>query len=151
MDERTKPFNYRLAAVLKKDRWEGQVLGAEASRARRVMEETRRRHREALDGIAKTEVELRELCQSEQPIPLERRRILDLFLRHQHAVAAVRQQDTANAETVYGQVMTQLESKHKAIKALENHQDRKRRAHDVEQTRQLLKAHDELWLISKRR
>lgn len=151
MDARVKPFSYRLAAVLKKDRWEGQVLGAEASRARLVVEETRKRHREALDGIATTEAELRELCQSEQQIPLERRRILDLFLRHQHAVAAIRQQDTARAETLYGQVMTQLESKHKAIKALENHQDRKRQVHDVQQTRQSLTAHDELWLLGKRR
>jgi len=151
MDERVKPFSYRLAAVLKKDRWEGQALGAEASRARVLVEEARRRHREALDDIAQTERELRELCQSEQLIPLERRRILDLFLRHQHAVAAVRQQDSAKAETLYGQVMSQLESKHKAIKALENHQDRQRHAHDVQQTRQSLKASDDLWLLGRRR
>jgi hypothetical protein len=150
MDQRIKPFAYRPAALLKKDRWEGQVLGAEAGRARRVVEESVRREQEVLDGVARTEAELRELHAADRSIPLERRRILDLFLRHQHAVAALRQRDRATAEGVYAQVLQQLESKHRGIKAMENHEQRKRHEHEGEQTRAAFKAHDDAWLLRRR-
>lgn len=150
MDTHLKPFIYRLAAVLKKDRWDGQVLGAEAGRARLVVEESRKREQEALDGVAQTEGELRELCRSQQPIPLERRRILDLFLRHQRAVAAMRQRERASAEGVLAQVLQQLQSKHQSIKAMEHHEDRKRQQHDGQQMRAAFKAHDDSWLVRKR-
>ena len=87
------------------------MLGAEAARARLRGRRSRRREQEALEGVARTEAELRELYGHDQSIPLERRRILDLFLRHQHAVAALRQHDRASAEGVYAQVLQQLESK----------------------------------------
>ena len=150
MDARARPFAYRLAAVLKKDRWEGRVLGVEAGQARRVVEQSRQHEQEALDGIAQTETELRELFRSEQRVSLERRRILDLFLRHQHALADERQHDRARAERVYAQVLQQLESKHKAIKTMERHEQRKRVEHDSGQVRQALKAHDDSWLLRKR-
>ncbi len=150
MDERIRPFEYRPAAVLKRDRWEGQVLGAEAGRARRVVEESLKREQEALAGVARTEAELRELHATDRSISLERRRILDLFLRHQHAVAAVRQHDRASAEGVYAQVLQQLESKHRGIKAMENHEQRKRHEHVSEQARAVFKAQDDAWLLRRR-
>jgi hypothetical protein len=150
MHEPTKPFAYRPAALLKKDRWEGQVLGAEAGRARCVVEETRRREQESLDGVARTEAELRELYSAERSIPIDRQRILGLFLRHQHAVATVRQNDRASAEGVYAQVLQQLESKHRSIKAMENHEQRKRHEHDSGQARAVFKAQDDAWLLRRR-
>lgn len=150
MDLRVKPFSYPLAAMLKKDRWEGQVLGAEAGVARRVVDECRKREQETLDLIASLEAELRGLCGDGQPIPLERRRILDLFLRHQYGVAALRRQEHAQAESVHAQVLQQLQAKHRSIKTMEQHQQRKRDEHDEAQTRAQLKAQDDSWLLRKR-
>jgi hypothetical protein len=150
MNERIKPFAYRPAAVLKKDRWEGQVLGAEAGRARRVVEESRRREQEALDGVAQTEAELRDLYRTDRSLSLEWRRILDLFPSHQHAVAAIRQRDRASAEGVYAQVLQQLETKHRGIKAMENHEQRKRHEHEDGETRAAFKLQDDAWLLRRR-
>jgi hypothetical protein len=150
MDTRVKPFAYRLSALLKKDRWEGQILGVETGRARSVMEESRKRLQEALDDIARTETELREMWLLQQPVSPERRQILDLFLRHQYAVAALRQKDSTSAEGVYAQVLKQLQSKHKSIKAMESHEQRKRVEHDDWQAREAFKAQDDSWLLRKR-
>jgi hypothetical protein len=73
-----------------------------------------------------------------------------LFLRHQYAVAAVRHKDAMSSEALYAQVMAQLLSKHKTIKAMENHRERKRREHDVKEIRQALKARDDFWLLRRR-
>ena len=150
MDTRVKPFTYRLSALLKRDRWEGQILGVETGRAYKVVEESRKRLQEALDDIVRTETELRDLWHSQQTISQERRQILDLFLRHQYAVAALRQQDSTSAEGVYVQVLNQLQAKHKSIKAMESHEQRRRLEHDGRQARDAFKAQDDSWLLRKR-
>jgi hypothetical protein len=143
-------FRYRLAAALRKESWEGAILGIEVTRARKVFEEKQKRHDEVLGIIARTEADLRELYLEDQQIPLERRRILELFLRHQHAVAKLRQQEAAQAEAVYGQAMAQLQSKRRAIRAMENHRERRRREHNASEIRIAIKAQDDLWLLRRR-
>jgi hypothetical protein len=149
MDERHRPFAYRLAAVLRKDRWEGEVLGAEATRALRLVEECQRRQEETLARVAQAETELRELCGERQSIPLDRRRILHLFLRDQYALAEARALEHAKADGLYAQVLHQLASKRRSIQALEHHEERQRQAHAGEQARAAFKANDAAWLVRR--
>ena len=149
MDEKRRPFAYRLHAVLRKDRWEGEVLGAEASRALQLLEECRRREQETLASVARVEAELREQAGERQSIPLARRRILQLFLREQYVLAETRERERTKAEGLHAQVMQQLETKRRSIKALERHEERKRLEHDNEQARAAIKASDDAWLMRR--
>ena len=146
MDRREPPFKYRLAALLKVDQWEGRLLGAELKRARIVLEERQRLHRETLQRIERAETEMRELHRDDREIPLERRRLLSDYLNEQYAESKSRQTDATNAEKAFDRIVAQRQAKQQQIRALEHHEDRERREHEAEQTRLGFRDADEMWL-----
>src|SRR5215831_16861430 len=139
-------FTFRLLPLLKKDRLEGEVLGAEVRRAGQALEENEQRHRAALGRISDTEAALRDSCQQEQSIHLGEREILYTYLRYSHGVAEDCRKDATKARSVYEDVLGKLETKRKAIRTLEKQRDRKRREHDAEERRLDSKHADEAWL-----
>jgi hypothetical protein len=149
MDDRALPFKYRLAALLKLDQWEGKLLGAELRRARQVLEERKRLHRETLHVIAPVEAEMRALHQANEQIPLQKRQVLSDWLQQQYAVASTRAREVSNAEKLFEQILAQQQAKQLKIRGLEQHEDRERQQHDLEQNRAGLLAADELWLITR--
>lgn len=150
MDRRASPFRYRLAPLLKLGQWEGSVLGVELRRARNLLEEKQRVHREILQRIEQAQGEMRQLHRDDAEIPIERRRLLSAYLLEQYAVAAARGNDVSRAEKLFEQIMAQRAAKQQKVRALEEHRDREQQDHDAEQTRAGLRAADELWLITRR-
>ena len=139
-------FKFRLLSLLKKDRFEGEVLGAEAKRAGLLLEEQEQRHQAALGRISQTESALRDLSQQEQRISMGQREILYTYLRYSHGVAETCKKDATKARADYEDVLGRLETKRQAIRTLEKQQDRKRREHDTEERRLDSKQADEAWL-----
>ena len=139
-------FKFRLLPLLKKDRFEGQLLGAEARRAGQVLKENEQRHQAALGRVSETEAALRDSCRQEQSIELGQREILYAYLRYSHGVAEDCRKDATEARSVYEDVLNKLETKRKAIRTLEKQRDRKRREHDAEERRLDSKQADEAWL-----
>lgn len=146
-----QPFKYKLDPILRRERWDGEVLGAEAARARAVEEDKRRLLDQVAASIRAAEAELRALHRANEPIPLERRQLLTAFLQHQHVQAALRAQELAQAEQIHREALAALQAKRRSTRALENHRDRRKSEHDVEQTRQSLKRADESWLLRRGR
>ena len=144
------PFKYRLAPLLKLDQWEGSVLGVELKRARQVLEEKQRLHRETLQRVGETQTEMRELHQENAEIPIERRRLLSAYLQELYAVAEARGSDVSRAEKLFEQIMAQRQAKQQKIRALEQHRGREQHEHDAEQNRAGLRDADESWLIGRR-
>src|SRR5262245_51105956 len=139
-------FKFRLMPLLKRDRFESQVLGVEAKRASLTLEENEQRHKAALGLISQAETALRDLCRREQAISLGQREILHTYLRYSHGVADACQKDATKARVAYEEVLGQLETKRQAVRTLEKQQDRKRREHDAEERRSDSKQADEAWL-----
>lgn len=150
MDDRAAPFEHRLGALLRKESWEGEVLGLEVARAREALHECQRRQREATDLVERLQGERRAAAAEGMQLSLERCRVIDLYLRHQHEVAAARQQESARAERMLEQALQQLEHKRRSIRMLEVHEERARDEHQREHQRRQLKAHDDAWLMRQR-
>jgi hypothetical protein len=139
-------FKYRLQPLLKLDRLQGEALGREARQALQVLEEKLQRYRRAQEVIKEAEAALRELYQQDQAIQLDKREVLQTFLRYQHGVAETCEMEATKAGAVYEQILGQLETKRVAIRTLEKHQERKRREHDAVARRDDAKQADEAWL-----
>src|SRR5262245_25764234 len=139
-------FKYRLSSLLRLDRLEGEALGHEVRRAYKVLEEKVRLLERADAIIKEAEAALRTLYQQEQSIHLDKREVLQTFLRYQHDVAAACEKDAQQAHVVYEEALGQLEKKRLAIRTLEKHQERKRREHDAVERRAEAKLADESWL-----
>jgi hypothetical protein len=139
-------FKYRLLPLLKLDRFEGEALGHEARRAYKVLEEKARLLERAHTVIKEAEAALRDLYLQEQSIHLDKREVLQTFLRYQHDVAAACEKDATKANAVYEDILGQLEKKRLAIRTLEKHEERKRREHDAVERRADAKQADEAWL-----
>src|SRR4029450_6560547 len=116
-------FKFRWMPLLKRDRFESQILSVEAKRASLTLEENEQRHQAALGVISQAETALRALCQQEQSIPLGQREILHTYLRYSHGVADACQKDTTKARTAYEQAWGQLETKRLAVRTLEKQED----------------------------
>jgi hypothetical protein len=145
-----KPRSRRpLDALLKQRHWERETLGMEAARARRIWEDRDGAHRLVLELIADAESQLREVYTSPRGISLERRHILEVFLKHQHEIARERQQAAATAQALYKQIIAQLEASRVAVKVLEKHEERSTRAHEQRERRRELRAADEMWLLRR--
>jgi hypothetical protein len=149
MNIRKRRLQHPLDALLKQREWQRDLLVPEAARAQRVWEEREGAHREVLDVIADAESQLREIYRSPHGIVLERRRILELFLKHQHEVARERQQAAATAQALYRKLMVQLEASRIAVRVLEKHEERSRRAYDQRELRRELHVADEMWLLRR--
>lgn len=150
MDRRAPVFKYRLASLLKLDQWEGGLLGVELRRARHLLEEKQRLQREIDQRIGDAQAAMRDLHRDDAHIPLEKRRVLAVYLDELYAVATTRSADLKRAEQLFEQIMAQRVAKQKRIRALENHREREQEQHDAEQDRAGQRAADELWLITRR-
>lgn len=146
MDRRETPFKYRLSSLLKLDTWEGRLLGVELRRARAVLEERKRLLDEALQRIAAAEDQMRDMHRADAPLSLAKRQLLSTYLQAQYGEAQARGDAVAQAERLFDQIMTQRQAKQQRIRALENHADRERRAHVVEQLRADARESDDRWL-----
>lgn len=149
MNTRKARLRHPLDALLKQRQWEREALGLEAARARRIWEERHGAHQAVLDLITGAQSQLREVYQSPAGISLERRQILDVFLKHQYEVARQREQAAASAQDVYTQVMAQLEASRVAVKVLEKHEERSMRAHDERERRLEFRTADDMWLLRR--
>jgi hypothetical protein len=149
MDARKVRLRHPLDALLKQRQWERDALSLEAARARRIWEERNDAHHAVLDLIAGAESQMRQLYEAPARISLERRRILELFLKHQHEVAGERQQAAASAQTLHAQVMAQLDASRLAVKVLEKHDERSMRTHDQRERRRELRIADDMWLLRR--
>src|SRR4051812_40456667 len=149
MDRRAPAFKYRLAPVLKLDQWEGKVLSLELKRARTLLEEKERLHRDILRRIEEVQAEMRALHRHDAQIPIERRRLLSAYLQEQYAVAETRGTDVSRAQKLFEQIMAQRVAKQKRIRALEEHRGRKKKEHDAKKTRADLRDADESWLTRR--
>lgn len=149
MDTRQAGSRHALDALLKQRQWERDALALEAVRARRIWEERNGAHQAVLDVIAGAEAQLRRLYEAPAGIALERRHILEVFLKHQHEVAHERQQAATSAQTLYAQVMRQLDGSRLAVKVLEKHGERSMHAHDQHERRRELRAADDMWLLRR--
>ena len=138
-----------LDALLKQRQWERDALALEAARARRIWEERNGAYQAVLALIAGAESQLRQLYEAPAGIALERRHILEVFLKHQYEVATEWQHAVAAAQAVYAQVMGQLEGSRVVVKVLEKHGERKMLAHEQIERRRELRAADDLWLLRK--
>jgi hypothetical protein len=139
-------FKYRLQPLLKLDRLEGEALGREVRRALQALEEKVRHYGRAREVVKEAEAALRDLYLHDQSIQLDKREVLQTFLRYQHGVAEACEKEATQANTVYEEILGQLETKRLAIRTLEKHEARKRREHDVVERRHDAKQADEAWL-----
>ena len=149
MSRREAPFKYRLEPLLKVDRWEGRVLGAELGRARQLMDDCQRQHREVLARVQSTEGEIRALDRAGEGIPIERRRVLAAYLEQQYALAGERGEAAARAQRLFEQILAQRQANQQRVRALEHHEAREHARHDGEQVRAGLRDADEQWLNTR--
>jgi hypothetical protein len=149
MDTSNTGLRHPLDALLKKRQWERDALAMEAVLARRIWEERNGAHQAVLDLIAGAESQLRQLYQAPAGIALDRRHILEMFLKHQHEVAHERQQAATSAHTLYAQVMVQLDGSRVAVKVLEKHGERTMQAHDQGERRREQRVADDMWLLRR--
>ena len=150
MDIRKGRSRTALDALLKQRRWEREALSLEAARALRVWEERNGAHGAVLESIAGAESQLRQLYEASGGISLQRRSILEVFLKHQHHEARQRQQAAASARALYAQTLAQLEASRVAVKVLEKHEERSQRTYDDQERRRALQVQDDLWLLRRR-
>jgi hypothetical protein len=151
MNDRVAPFRYRLAPLLRRDEWERDALALEVERARRSFEVQDALYKASLARVAGAESAMREMHRADQPIALERRRMLQLHLEHEYAASALRQSEAKQAERVLDQLRAQFESKRLAASALQKHRGRQAQLHATEQERRLHRLADDLWLGRRRR
>lgn len=149
MTKSRSPFRYTLEPVLKKNNWDIDVLRLEAARAEGVVAQ-RRAEKDALQKtIEELEDELREVQTQNLAIERDNYERITAFLQHARKLLEEKQQHVEQAEKVHLQIVTQMRNLKLSTKGLENHKQRKRKAHQNEQERAQMLEADETWLISK--
>ena len=151
MDQPLKPFTYRLASLLRRDRWERDLVGGELQRAQVLVEQSLQRWQAAALQVSAAEAQMRELHAQDRPIALESRRLLYDFLTDAHVTMAARLDELKHAHGLLEQLRSQLEVKRVAVRTLEKHRDRQQLGHDLDQSRRAQRSADESWLTRERR
>lgn len=145
-----RPFRYGPDALLQQQRWEVQLLSADAQRALQLLESQRARLRQCLEAVAGTEDALRSLYATPGGIPLEQRALLQAYLDHLRRTELAQRQQVAVAESRQEQILSQLHANRVSVRSMEIHRERKRLAHECEVIARDIKAADDQWLLSRR-
>lgn len=146
-----RPFRYVLEPILKKNNWDIDVLRLEAARAEGVVAQRRAEKDVLHKTIGELENELRQVQTQNSAIARDKYERMMAFLEHARKLSEEKQQQIEQAEKVHVQIVTQMRNLKLSTKGLENHKQRKRKAHQTEQERAQMLEADETWLISKRK
>ena len=146
MDQRSAPFCYPLAPLLKRDVWDRNTLGGELQRARILVEQSQRACDSALAQVSAAEQRMRDIGIRDRMIELEARRLLHVYLEQAHVTEDLRRTELKQAHRLLEQVLAQFETQRVAVRMLETHRQNQHQDHQVEQGRSQQRAADEAWL-----
>lgn len=151
MDAPNPRFRDRLAAVLRRDTWERDLLAGELLRAQLLVAQSRQRWQAALAEQGAAEARMRALHGHDLPLDLALRQRLHDFLAQAHALTAARWADWQQGHAALERLREQFERQQTAVRVLERHRDRRRLAHDDEQRRRAQTLADATWLMREGR
>lgn len=151
MDAPNPRFRDRLAAVLRRDTWERDLLAGELVRAQVLVAQCRQRWQAALAELGAAEVRMRALHRHDQPLDLASRQRLHDYLAQAHALTAARLAEWQQGHDALERLREQFERQQTAVRVLEKHRDRRRLLHDDEQRRRAQALADASWLMREGR
>jgi len=146
----SKPFQYALDPIIKKNNWDINTLKIEAAQARGVVEKYIAESKGLRMKIAKLEQEIRDSQTRNSLIMCDKYEVTKTFLDHQHQLLAAKQKELEQAERVHEQIVAQLRSLKQSTKGLENHRRGKKKTYRMQQERAAIIEADEAWLMRRR-
>jgi flagellar biosynthesis chaperone FliJ len=141
-----KRFRYSLDPVIKQYEWEIDALKLELTTLNQALDAKLAELQQLKDAVRAAEQSLLEMCQENAVIALDRKALIELYLRDQLRLTEEKEQEIVQARSLVDTAFLQLTKKKQSQRGIEKHRERKRKDFDAEGMRQESLEADELWL-----